>query len=115
MCRILDSGKYVYERAKREREERKAQKTIEVKVFRLRPMTHDYHRGFKVKRARDWLKNGAKVKVLILFRGREITHPEIGRDILHGIAEDLSDVGQIEQRPSMEGRTMLMVLGPKTA
>lgn len=115
MCRILDYGKYVYERAKREREARKAQKTIEVKEIRLRPKTDDYHRGFKVKRARDWLKNGAKVKVRILFRGREITHPEIGRDILHGIAEDLSDVGQIEQRPSMEGRTMLMVLGPKTA
>lgn len=110
----MDYGKYVYERAKREREARKAQKTIEVKEIRLRPKTDEYHRGFKVKRARGWLGDGAKVKVRILFRGREITHPEIGREILRNIAEDLSDVAQIDQRPSMEGRTMLMVLGPKT-
>lgn len=110
----MDYGKYVYERAKREREARKAQKTIEVKEIRLRPKTDDYHRGFKVKRARNWLQDGAKVKVRILFRGREITYPEIGRKILHNVADELSEVGQVEQSPSMEGRTMLMVLGPKT-
>lgn len=115
VCRILNYGKYTYERTKREREARKAQKTIEVKEIRLRPKTDDYHRGFKVKRAREWLKGGAKVKVRILFRGREITHPDIGWDILRGISEELSDIGQVEQRPSMEGRTLLMVLGPKTA
>lgn len=114
VCRIMDYGKYVYERAKREREARKAQKTVEVKEIRLRPKTDDYHRGFKLKRARGWLKDGAKVKVRVLFRGREITHPEIGRQILREVAEELSDVAQIEQRPSLEGRTMLMVLGPKS-
>ncbi len=110
----MDHGKYIYERAKREREARKAQKTIEVKEIRLRPKTDDYHRGFKVKRAREWLKDGAKVKVRILFRGREITHPEIGRDILREVAEELADVAQVEQGAGMEGRTMRMVLAPKT-
>lgn len=110
----MDHGKYVYERAKREREARKSQKTIEVKEIRLRPKTDDYHRGFKVKRAREWLKGGAKVKVRVLFHGREITHPEIGRDILREIADELSDIAQVEQQAGMEGRTMLMVLGQKT-
>lgn len=114
VCRIMDYGKYIYERAKREREARKAQKTVEVKEIRLRPKTDEYHRGFKVKRAREWLRNGAKVKVRILFRGREITHPEIGYEILKEVAEELSDVGQVEQQPNMEGRTMLMVLGPRS-
>lgn len=114
VCRVMDHGKYVYERAKREREARKAQKTIEVKEIRMRPKTDEYHRGFKVKRAREWLQEGAKVKVRVLFRGREITHPEIGRAILQEIAEELSDIAQVEQRVGMEGRTMLMVLGLKT-
>ena len=110
----MDYGKYIYERAKREREARKAQKTIEVKEIRLRPKTDEYHRGFKIKRAREWLENGAKVKVRILFRGREITHAEIGREILREVAEQLSDVAQVEQQPNMEGRSMLMVLGPRS-
>lgn len=114
VCRIMDYGKYIYERAKREREARKAQKTIEVKEIRLRPKTDEYHRGFKIKRAREWLRNGAKVKVRILFRGREITHLDIGREILKEVAKELSDVAQVEQRPNMEGRTMLMVLGPRS-
>jgi len=113
VCRIMDYGKYIYERAKREREARKAQKTIEVKEIRLRPKTDEYHRGFKIKRAREWLENGAKVKVRILFRGREITHAEIGREILREVAEQLADVAQVEQQPNMEGRSMLMVLGPR--
>ena len=110
----MDHGKFIYERAKREREARKAQKTVEVKEIRIRPKTDGYHRGFKIKRARKWLDDGAKVKVRILFRGREITHPEIGRRILKDITEDLSDVAEVEQRASMEGRTMLMILAPKT-
>ena len=114
VCRIMDYGKYIYERAKREREARKAQRTVEVKEIRLRPKTDEYHRGFKIKRAREWLENGAKVKVRILFRGREITHAEIGREILREVAEQLSDVAQVEQQPNMEGRSMLMVLGPRS-
>jgi translation initiation factor IF-3 len=114
VCRIMDHGKFLYERAKREREARKSQKQVEVKEIRFRPKTDEYHRGFKVKRARDWLKDGAKVKVRILFRGREITHPEIGQGILREVADELSDVGQVEQDARLEGRTMLMLLSPRS-
>lgn len=112
MCRILDYGKYIYERTKREREARRAQKVIDVKEIRLRPKTDDYHAGFKIKQARKFLAEGAKVKVRVLFRGREISHPEIGRSLLDKVATELSDVATIEQQPDMEGKTMLMVLSP---
>jgi translation initiation factor IF-3 len=112
VCRIMDFGKFQYERAKKEREARKQQKQIEVKEIRLRPKTDDHHRHFKVRDARRWLGEGMKVKVRIRFRGREITYPEIARDMLKEVAEELSDVAVVEQAPNMEGRTMLMVLAP---
>jgi translation initiation factor IF-3 len=112
VCKIMDFGKFLYEKSKREREARKAQKQVEVKEIRLRPKTTDHHRLFKVRDARRWLGDGMKVRVRIRFRGREITYPEIARDLLDEIAEELSDVGVVEQRPNMEGRTMLMVLAP---
>lgn len=112
VCRIMDYGKFLYERSKKDREAKKAQKVIEVKEIRLRPKTTDHHRGFKVRDARRWLTEGMKVKVRIRFRGREITYPEIARDELKEIAQELSDVGVVEQSPDMEGRTMLMVLAP---
>jgi translation initiation factor IF-3 len=108
----MDYGKFLYERAKKEREAKKAQKVIEDKEIRLRPKTTDHHRSFKVRDARRWLQEGSKVKVRIRFRGREITYPEIARQELQSIADELADVGVVEQRPDMEGRTMLMVLGP---
>lgn len=114
VCKIMDFGKFQYERAKKEREARKQQKTVEVKEIRLRPKTDDHHRSFKVRDARRWLENGMKVKVRIRFRGREITYPEIAREMLDEVAEELSDIAIIEQRPNMEGRTMLMVLAPQT-
>ena len=113
VVRIMDYGKFQYEQAKKEREARKAQKTVEVKEIRLRPKTTDHHRSFKVRDARRWLGEGMKVKVRIRFRGREITYPEIARELLDDIASELEDVGVVEQRADMEGRTMLMVLGPK--
>lgn len=112
VVRIMDYGKFLYERAKKEREARKAQKIIEVKEIRLRPKTTEHHRSFKVRDARRWLQEGAKVKVRIRFRGREITYPEIARQELESIAQELSDVAVVEQKPDMEGRTMLMVLAP---
>lgn len=112
VCRIMDFGKFQYERAKKEREARKQQKQVEVKEIRLRPKTDDHHRSFKVRDARRWLEDGMKVKVRIRFRGREITYPEIARDMLREVAEELEDVGVVEQAPNMEGRTMLMVLAP---
>ena len=112
VCRIMDFGKFQYERAKKEREARKQQKQVEVKEIRLRPKTDDHHRSFKVRDARRWLQEGMKVKVRIRFRGREITYPEIARDMLTEVADELKDIAVVEQAPNMEGRTMLMVLAP---
>ncbi|MDY7075482.1 MAG: translation initiation factor IF-3 [Chloroflexota bacterium] len=112
VVRVMDYGKFLYQQSKQEREARKAQKQIEVKEIRLRPKTTDHHRSFKVRDARRWLEEGKKVKVRIRFRGREVTYPEIAIEQLMGIAEELSDVAMIEQRPNREGRTMLMVLAP---
>jgi translation initiation factor IF-3 len=112
VCRVMDIGKFIYERSKKEREARRSQTKIEVKEIRLRPKTDEYHRDIKVRNARRWLTNGMKVKVRIRFRGREITYPEIALEDLKQVAEDLSDLAIIEQRPALEGRTMLMVLAP---
>jgi translation initiation factor IF-3 len=112
VCRVMDIGKFIYERSKKEREARRSQTKIEVKEIRLRPKTNEHHRDIKVRNARRWLTNGMKVKVRIRFRGREITYPEIALEDLKQVAEDLSDVAIIEQRPALEGRTMLMVLAP---
>ena len=112
VCRVMDVGKYIYERKKKEREAKKAQSKVEIKEIRLRPKTSEHHRGFKVRDARRWLKEGKKVKVRIRFRGREIHYPEIALEDLREIAEELDDVSVIEHAPSREGRTMLMVLAP---
>lgn len=112
VCRVLDLGKFLYERDKKERQARKAQTKVEIKEIRLRPKTNEHHRMFKVRNARRWLNNGMKVQVTIRFRGREITYPEIALEDLKEIAEELKDVSSIEQAPSMEGRTMHMLLAP---
>jgi len=115
VCRIMDFGKFVYERAKKEREAKKAQTKIEVKEIRLRPKTNEHHRDFKVRDARRWLMDGNKVKVRIRFRGREIDYLDIALADLKEVAEALADVGIVEQVPALEGRTMLMVLAPGKA
>ncbi|HUX77301.1 MAG TPA: translation initiation factor IF-3 [Anaerolineae bacterium] len=112
VARVMDYGKFLYQQAKRERESRKAQKQVEVKEIRLRPKTTEHHKSFKMRDARRWLEEGMKVKVRIRFRGREITYPEIAREQLAEIVEELSDVAVVEQKPNMEGRTMLMILAP---
>jgi translation initiation factor IF-3 len=112
VCRVMDVGKFIYERQKKEREARRQQTKIEVKEIRLRPKTTAHHRSFKVRDARKWLNQGKKVKVRIRFRGREIHYPEIALEDLREIAEELEDVAIVEQAPSREGRTMLMVLAP---
>lgn len=112
VCRVMDFGKFIYERAKKEREAKKAQTKIEVKEIRLRPKTNEAHRGFKVDDARRWLLQGHKVRVTIKFRGREMDYPEIALEDLKEIAEALADVSTVEQAPQMEGRTMLVVLAP---
>ena len=115
VCRVMDFGKFIYERTKKEKEARRAQTKIEVKEIRLRPKTNEHHRDLKVRDARRWLDAGMKVKVRIRFRGREITYPEIALNDLKEIAEELSDVALVEQTPALEGRTMLMVLAPGKA
>jgi translation initiation factor IF-3 len=112
VVKLLDFGKYQYEKAKREREARKARKDIEVKEIRLRPKTGEHDLQFKIRQARSFLEDGAKVKVRVRFRGREITHPEVARAQMERIANDLSDISVVEQRPGFEGRTILMILGP---
>jgi translation initiation factor IF-3 len=112
VCRVLDFGKFLYEKSKKDREARKAQTKVEIKEVRLRPKTSEHHRSFKVRNARRWLTEGKKVRVRIRFRGREITFPEIALEDLQSIADELSDVGAVEQSPTMEGRTMLMTIAP---
>ncbi|HEY5983478.1 MAG TPA: translation initiation factor IF-3 [Anaerolineales bacterium] len=115
VCRVMDFGKFIYERAKKEKEAKRAQTKIEVKEIRLRPKTASAHRGFKVDDARRWLKQGHKVRVTIRFRGREMDYPEIALEDLREIAQSLADLSTIEQPPMMEGRTMLVVLAPGKA
>jgi translation initiation factor IF-3 len=112
VCRIIDFGKFIYERTKKEREARKAQTKIEVKEIRLRPKTNVHHRSFKVRDARRWLEDGMKVKVRIRFRGREIDYLDLALVDLKEVAEELSDVGMVESPPGLEGRSMLMLLAP---
>lgn len=112
VCRVMDFGKFIYERSKKEKEAKKAQTKIEIKEIRLRPKTASGHRGYKVDDARRWLTQGHKVRVTIRFRGREMDYPEIALEDLKEIAQSLADLGTIEQAPMMEGRTMSVVVGP---
>jgi translation initiation factor IF-3 len=112
VCRIMDFGKFQYEKRRREREAKKQQKVIEVKEIQLRPKTDPHHLGFKVSNARDWIKAGMKVRVRARFRGRERDYPDIAMQRMLEIAKELQDVAYVEQPPLMEGNTMLMVLAP---
>lgn len=112
VCRILDFGKFLYEKTKKEKEAKKAQKVIEVKEIQIRPKSNEFHTGLKVRDARRWLEEGKKVRVRVKFRGREITHSDLGIEDLREIAQGLADVAIVEQQPMMEGRTLLMLLAP---
>jgi translation initiation factor IF-3 len=114
VAKLMDYGKYQYERAKREREARKARKEIEVKEVRLRPKTDEHDVNFKVRQARSFLESGAKVKIRMRFRGREIYNLDVAKKQFDHFAEELADIATIEQRPSFEGRTMLMIVAPNT-
>jgi len=115
VCKVMDLGKFLFEQAKKERQARKSQTKIDVKEIRLRPKTNEHHRNFKVRDARRWLEDGMKVKVTIRFRGREVTYPEIALEDLREIAEELKDISKVETAPSMEGRSMMLVLAPDTS
>ncbi len=113
VCRIMDYGKYRYEQSKREKEARKKQKTIQVKEIRLSPTIDENDVRTKLNSVKKFLKKGDKVKLSIRFRGREITHQEIGRKVLDRIAESVKDLSEIERLPKVEGRQMIMILTPK--
>ena len=112
VCRIMDYGKFSYEKTKKEREARKHQKQVEIKTLKLTPRTGDFHRDIQVKKARKWLVEGKKVKFQVRFKAREITYPELGQIALESIAEELSDVSEIEQKPKLEGWSMTLMLVP---
>lgn len=112
VCRLMDYGKYLYEKQKRERESRKAQKQIEVKEVRLRPKTDEHDIQVVLTKIRKFAKEGAKIRVRIRFRGREIYHPEVAQELMERVANDVSDVVTIEARPILDGRSMVMVLAP---
>ena len=115
VCKIMDYGKYKYEQQKRESEARKKQKVIEVKEIKFRPGTdtHDYE--VKMRSVIKFLQNGDKVKITLRFRGREMAHQDLGRDLLERVAEDVKDVGKVENMPKVEGRQMTMMIGPLAA
>ena len=113
VCRIIDFGKYQYEAKKKANEAKKKQVTITVKEVKFRPGTDDHDYDYRMKHAREWLQDGDKVKATIWFRGREMTHRELGARILEKLEQDLADVGEVEARPRMEGNQMFIILGPK--
>ena len=112
VCKIMDFGKFKYESQKKANEAKKKQKVIEVKEVKFRPNidTHDY--DVKMRNVTKFLEGGDKVKVTLRFRGREMAHQELGRDLLHKIADDIKELGKIEAMPKMEGRQMIMVAAP---
>ena len=113
VCKILDFGKYKYEEKKKQREAKRKQTVVEVKEIKLRPKTDDHDLDVKVRHARKFLEAGNKVKFTCRFRGREITHPEIANRQLEHLLRELEELANIEQRATMEGRTMAMILSPK--
>jgi len=110
VCKIMDYGKHKYVEKKKAAEARKKQAVVKLKEIKLRPKTEDHDYDFKVKNIRRFLEEGDKARVTIMFRGREITHKEIGQKILQEVLEDLKDVAIVEQTPRMEGRQMFMIL-----
>ncbi len=112
VCKIMDFGKFKYETQKREAEARKKQKTIEVKEVKFRPNTDTHDYDVKMRNVVKFLGGGDKVKITLRFRGREMAHQNLGRELLLRVAEDTKDIGKVENMPKMEGRQMVMMIGP---
>ncbi|GAA6157830.1 translation initiation factor IF-3 [Ruegeria sp. HU-ET01832] len=112
VCKIMDFGKFKYETQKREAEARKKQKVIEVKEVKFRPNTDTHDYDVKMKNVFKFLEKGDKVKVTLRFRGREMAHQNLGRELLERVAEDIKELGKVENMPKMEGRQMIMMIGP---
>jgi len=113
VCKVMDFGKFKYETSKKEKASRKHQSTIVLKEIKLRPKTDDHDFDFKVKHTRRFLMEGNKCKLVVVFRGREIVHPEMGQVMLDQVVKAVNDLAMVEQRSMMEGRRMVMVIGPR--
>ncbi|WP_314619892.1 translation initiation factor IF-3 [uncultured Selenomonas sp.] len=113
VCRIMDFGKYRYEQQKREKEAKKKQKIVTIKEVKLRPNIEQHDFNVKLKNALRFLEEGNKVKVTIMFRGRELSHPELGREVLDRVSEQLKELVSIERDAKLEGKNMTMILAPK--
>jgi translation initiation factor IF-3 len=114
VCKIMDYGRFKYEEKKRANETKKKQVVVKVKEIKLRPKTEDHDYETKVRHVREFLEEGNKAKITIMFRGREITHREIGTRVLDDVVQDLKDVAVVEQTPRLEGKQMFMILGPNS-
>ncbi|MDO6585578.1 translation initiation factor IF-3 [Salipiger sp. 1_MG-2023] len=112
VCKIMDFGKFKYEQQKRESEARKKQKIIEVKEIKFRPGTDTHDYDVKMRSVLKFLEGGDKVKITLRFRGREMAHQNLGRELLERVASDVKELGKIENMPKMEGRQMIMMIGP---
>ncbi len=113
VCRIMDYGKFKYLQSKKIQEARKKQTVIQIKEVKLRPKIEDHDFSFKIKNIRRFLSQKDKAKVSLIFRGREIAHPQIGIDLLNRVAAEVADIGVVEQPPKIEGRNLTMVIAPK--
>ncbi|SFH35145.1 translation initiation factor IF-3 [Desulfotomaculum arcticum] len=113
VCRIMDYGKFRYEQSKREKEAKKKQRIITVKEVKLRPNIEDHDFEVKAKNAIRFLKDGDKVKATIMFRGRQIVHPDLGKQLLDRLAVQVADIANVERTPKLEGKNMIMILAPK--
>jgi translation initiation factor IF-3 len=115
VCRIMDFGKYKYQQSKRLQQAKKRQKVILVKEIKLRPKTEEHDYQFKSQHIRRFLQEGNKVKVTVVFRGREMAHTELGQRMLDRMANEMEDMGAVEQTPNQEGRNLAMVLTPRSS
>jgi translation initiation factor IF-3 len=113
VCRIMDYGKFRYEEQRKAREARKKQQHVHLKEVKMRPGIEDHDYDFKLRHARRFLEEGNKVKLTMMFRGRQVAYPELGREVLMRVAQEVSDLSKVETAPQMEGRSMTMILAPK--
>jgi translation initiation factor IF-3 len=113
VCRIMDYGKYKYEQQKREKEAKKKQKIVTIKEVKVRPNIEDHDFQVKLKNAQRFLQDGDKVKATVMFRGRELSHPELGRQVLVRLAGELKDIANVERDAKLEGKNMIMILAAK--
>ena len=113
VCKIMNYGKYKFEQAKKEKEAKKKQKTIEIKEIRITPNIEEHDFGFKAKNARKFIEDGNKLKITVKFKGREVNNSKLGEDVLNKFIENLSDIANVDKKPKLEGRNMFIMLSKK--